>query len=83
MFRIFSSGDNCFGNGAISPFGEKYLSSAVPSDSPRFYSVVVGKPLSKVITDISEIHINIISAEHKADKAQGKKPKRNTTANRA
>ena len=64
MFSIFSSGGMGLGCGAISPFGSKYLTSAVPSDSPSVYSVVIGRQPAKVNPDLSEIHINVVPAEY-------------------
>lgn len=46
-------------NGTLSPFDINDLSSSSPSDLPRTYSIVMGRPLENVRIDVSNIHVTI------------------------
>ena len=79
MFSIFTNRgiDFC---GAVSPFGDKYLSSSVPSDLPCTYTVFAGRPPEDVPIDVHDIRVSIVPAPSAKRPARLKTTKRRPAA---
>ncbi len=81
MFSVFDKGGLSF-NGAVSPFGDKYLTSAVLADFPQTYSIVMGRPPEKVRIDVSNIHVTIVPPVPVGKRAKTKPEHRRPAAKR-